>query len=281
MILEKFNATRSATGMFQSCILSGSYGLRECAESVSDVIDIGANVGFFAVAARVLCPNAQVIAVEPEPKTYQQLLANAKHLRIQPVNAGLGPIALRLKYKSGPDLGPFGVRFDPEGSGPDLIPGVTLQQIVRAFNVEPHGLFLKVDCEGGERHLIGDKESEEIIAGCVGIGGEYHFVDSGPTLKDFESWLLSLVGDTHAVTFFDQFRHGKLCEFRAIRKHREPAPYRDASSLLRSVTFVRKVKQAPRKTRRRVYAKGETVELPYEFASHMVCCGYCKYSYFE
>ena len=98
MIIETFNGTRRATGMFQSCVVD-AYGLRQCAHAVESVIDIGANVGFFSVAARVLCPKAQIVSIEPDPTTFEQLLKNVDHLRIQPINAALGtgdPVKLYL-----------------------------------------------------------------------------------------------------------------------------------------------------------------------------------------
>ena len=91
MILDTYNGTRRATGMFESCIKTGSYGLRKCAHAVSSILDIGANVGFFSVTSRILCPDAKVVSLEPDPTTFLQLLANCKHLRIQPINIAFGP----------------------------------------------------------------------------------------------------------------------------------------------------------------------------------------------
>src|SRR3954468_13533302 len=43
---------------------------------VETIIDLGANVGLSAVYFKTKYPNAQVIAVEPEKKNYEQMMKN-------------------------------------------------------------------------------------------------------------------------------------------------------------------------------------------------------------
>lgn len=281
MIIDKFNSIRAGDGMYQSCVLNGSYGLRLCAEAVDAVIDIGANVGFFAVAARMLCPEAQVIALEPHTETFRQLLLNVKHLRVQPVNAGIGTGPIKFRPKASGERGPYGVRFDSDGTGSGIVAGVSLEDILRAFQIEPEGVFIKIDCEGGERHLFEDVASEAIIRASVGIGGEYHTVPNGPSMAEFESWLRSVCHGTHTVEFFQPFRRNQLCEFRAVRHHLPARRQRTLQAETRKVTFTQHVLEARRRKRRKEWNVGESVELPYEKASHSVCCGYCHYSYFQ
>lgn len=274
MIIEAFNGTRRATGMFQTCILTGSYGLRECAESVGAVVDIGANVGFFTVAARVLCPTAQVVAVEPDQATFGQLLQNAKHLRVQPVNVGLGTGAPLRHYEKPPrDRDCHGSRYDVDGNGSQEIRSVRLGQLTQTFQIEPSQVFIKVDCEGGERYLLGDAQAEQIIRQCVGIGGEFHPVRKGPSRNEFEGWLESLVADTHTLTFFQESPLG-ICEFRAVRIKRTKALQAMPTHLKRRVRILSDLKMYRGAMR---WKKEEIAEIDYERASHMVCCRQAEY----
>lgn len=266
MIVSAFNGTRRATGMFESCVRTGSYGLRDCADSVGSIIDIGANVGFFSLMARFLCPDAQVVSVEPDPTSYRDLVQNARHLRIQLVQAGLGDGQPIRRHEVPPAArGCYGTRFDAQGNGKDQCPSYALSRFVEVFGLRD--LFIKIDCEGAERFLIGDPNSEQVIRESVGIGGEFHSLDR--STRDFEKWLHGLVGDTHRIQFFPA--GGASCEFRAVRIDRS-GPTIEAPKT-RKIRFTQDVKMSDG----RKWPSGFVAEEEYEFACHLVHCGYCEY----
>lgn len=55
------------------------------------LLDVGANIGLFAIHLRDLCPEARIIAYEPIPAVYEALAANAAGLTppVEAVNLGL------------------------------------------------------------------------------------------------------------------------------------------------------------------------------------------------
>lgn len=269
MICEGFNFSKRASGMFQSCVQNGSYGLRECAHAVGSVIDIGANVGFFSVAARMLCSDARIISLEPDESIYAQLVSNAKHLRIGTVRAGLGDgKPLRLVAKHARERGCYGVRYEQDGNGP-AVRSVALPQIVSTFGIAPAGLFLKIDCEGAEHYLVGNSEAENIMRQSVGIGGEFHPAPEGVAQPNYKEWLTDILSATHAVTFATLFRSG-IREFKAIRK--ELAQNEHPTSQV-AVRFLRKCRMKDKP----VYNAGESFSFEWEFACHLVHCDYAEF----
>jgi FkbM family methyltransferase len=69
------------------------------------VIDVGANVGQFAVAAAMVFPNAAIHTFEPDPKSVERLRANTSSLRnvtIYPIGLGdsEGTVELRVNSHS-------------------------------------------------------------------------------------------------------------------------------------------------------------------------------------
>ena len=269
MICETFNGTRRAFGMFETCIANDSYGFRECHGSVGSVIDIGANVGFFSVAARVLCPAARIVSIEPDEATYAQLVGNAKHMRIGTVRAGLGDgQALQLFAKHARERGCYGTRYDQNGNGPS-VRSITLPQIVSAFSIEPRHLFLKIDCEGAEHYLVGNEEAESILKQTVGIGGEFHPAPAGVTQPNYKKWLLDMLSETHRVTFSTLFRSG-IREFKAVRKSLPQAVFPESQV---SVKFLKDCNMKHRPT----YAEGETRMFDWQFACQLVHCGYGEF----
>ncbi|MBX2800075.1 MAG: FkbM family methyltransferase, partial [Myxococcales bacterium] len=77
--------------LLQEIILDDVYGIRGLDHGrVQYVLDVGANIGFFAVMARMLYPRAKIIAVEPIPATLDILRQNIAELDIAVDTCALG-----------------------------------------------------------------------------------------------------------------------------------------------------------------------------------------------
>ena len=65
--------------------IAASLFLHRCAGFIGDgtVLDVGANVGSYARAIRSLCPNARIICFEPQPRTFQRLMAKCADLSVE------------------------------------------------------------------------------------------------------------------------------------------------------------------------------------------------------
>jgi FkbM family methyltransferase len=116
------------------------------------IVDGGANIGASAMYFSLQYPQAQVLALEPEPSNFELLKLNcASRPQISPINAALWPRPERLSFKDqGAEKWAFAM--EPAGDqGPCL--GKTVDDLM-----QEHGLdridILKLDIEGSERELF-------------------------------------------------------------------------------------------------------------------------------
>eukprot|EP00747_Dinoflagellata_sp_TGD_P006643 gnl/TRDRNA2_/TRDRNA2_116308_c1_seq1.p1 gnl/TRDRNA2_/TRDRNA2_116308_c1~~gnl/TRDRNA2_/TRDRNA2_116308_c1_seq1.p1 ORF type:complete len:218 (+),score=36.33 gnl/TRDRNA2_/TRDRNA2_116308_c1_seq1:74-655(+) len=133
------------------------------------VIDIGANVGGVSVAAAKLYPEAQIIAVEPDPTTYRYMMWNLKINNVTdhvwPLNAGVCSSGTHVTYS---------VRtMEGLQKHPDEVPCISLADLFALFQVGEVAL-LKVDCEGCEFHLFSSPAVSLLLPRVRRLVGEFH-----------------------------------------------------------------------------------------------------------
>ena len=129
------------------------YGVLNVKDRV--VVDVGAFVGDSAIYF-VLRGAKKVYAVEPHPGAYQEMLENIRlnnlKDRIIPINAALGSKHGIIKIPS-VDIDSTGVMYyGLSNSGNFEVPMITLEQLIKEYNIEPD--VLKMDCEGCEFDII-------------------------------------------------------------------------------------------------------------------------------
>ncbi len=125
--------------------------------------DIGANIGYYSIAAGILHPSAQVFAFEPTPATYLELVSNIKLNDARNIK----PIQVALSDVSGESL----IFYDEKESGAssfcnirDSADALTLSVQTKTLDsfVEERGVcpdFIKCDVEGAELSVLrGSKE---------------------------------------------------------------------------------------------------------------------------
>lgn len=122
-----------------------------------DILDIGANVGSFALWATARWPGSVVTSYEPHPGTFEFLKRNTHQRRdINPVNAALFP--------GGQKTATFMSRFAGDGesglaayAGDTFVAGAQVQSYEVAV-VDPARIaspdIVKIDIEGGEGDVL-------------------------------------------------------------------------------------------------------------------------------
>ena len=122
-----------------------------------DILDIGANVGSFALWATARWPGSVVTSYEPHPGTFEFLKRNTDRRRdIRPVNAALFPGGLKTAV--------FVSRFAGDGesglasyAGDTFVDGAMVERYEVAV-VDPASLpsadIVKIDIEGGEGDVL-------------------------------------------------------------------------------------------------------------------------------
>ena len=122
-----------------------------------DILDIGANVGAFAIWAALRWPGSRIFSYEPNPGTFAMLKRNtAAFANVSCFNSALFPGA-RLRE-------PFFARFDGDGEGglvtyaSDTFEARVVKPSFEVSVVDPATLpsadVVKIDIEGGEAAVL-------------------------------------------------------------------------------------------------------------------------------
>jgi FkbM family methyltransferase len=161
---------------FFTCFIRNEYGLRQQLSGVRTILDIGANVGFFSVAARSRYPQAKIHAYEPNPRVLPFLKANTDQLEIsinpEAVGGDDGKVSICDKGASN--------QARTVASSDGSIPQVSLQTAIDRLGGAVD--LLKLDCEGAEWEMFRHAEPWTHVRN---IRMEYHLFH-GETPQDVE-----------------------------------------------------------------------------------------------
>lgn len=167
---------------FIACFIRNDYGLRHRLAGVQTIIDVGANLGFFSIAARGRYPQATIHAYEPNPRVLPYLNSNLSNLKIdvyaEAVGAHNGLVSMM-------DTGPSNqARTCSSENGEIAMIGFDqmIQRIGGAVDL------LKLDCEGAEWELFQLRDCWKHIRN---LRMEYHLFH-GETFRQLEETLHSL-----------------------------------------------------------------------------------------
>ncbi|MEX0321201.1 MAG: FkbM family methyltransferase [Puniceicoccaceae bacterium] len=149
----------------RSIIYDDCYGLRSLREEVNTIVDVGANIGLFSLAARDVFPKAEIFCYEPNPKI-QSILRN-----------NLGKLTVNISDEA---VGIEDGMVEIDNTGGSLFSktkssrsGSIKKSAFRKIIERAGGRIdlLKLDCEGAEWELFEDTEGFRKIQNIV---MEYH-----------------------------------------------------------------------------------------------------------
>lgn len=150
---------------FVEILLDDCYGLEELSQPILKVLDIGANVGLFSIAARNKFPQAVIHAYEPNP--YLE-----KHLQIQADNANFNYFMEAVGLEDGKVSLEFhedSVQTRSTVNQAGAITQVAFRQTIERLGGSVD--LAKVDCEGAEWLLFQDKANWQLVQN---LSLEYH-----------------------------------------------------------------------------------------------------------
>lgn len=170
---------------FVELLFADSYGLDNVPRPVRHVVDIGANVGLFCLAARLAFPSAVIHAYEPNPQLEPYLRRQAEIAEatywMEAVGLESGTVSLEVHPDS------VLTRSHPDQKG--SIPACAFHDVVNRIGGSVD--LVKIDCEGAEWDLWEDHEAWSLVAN---VTGEYHLV--GERTHDDARCMLSRLGFT-------------------------------------------------------------------------------------
>lgn len=213
-MVERLNKTTSQ--VYGEIVGKDCYKMNDWPNNFFDIIlDIGANVGVFTIYAHMRHPKATIYAYEPCKETYQRLLQNTWYLKeVNCFNEALGDGEPLIICDTGwPACNLFLKKEEakPETSANEYsVPSRTLIQIFKDCKVGQK-YCVKIDCEGGERFILDNKETIDLIKKVHSFSVEVHFppkIDSPhrfssfPTWERYNSWIHDNFEKTHDILYY-------------------------------------------------------------------------------
>jgi FkbM family methyltransferase len=202
-------------------VLNGEYESGYFGEGLK-ILDIGANVGSFAIWANLRWPNSTIYSYEPHPGTFNFLLENVRKLN----NVSCHNIAV---YPSDRQTEPFWSRFPGDGQAGiaavlrEIGDKLSDKDIIEVPVLHPRDLpvadVVKLDVEGAEADIICAMDTSRTSL----ILLEYHSIKIRSRIKeflankftlafeDYERWENSAVEeDCSGRMFFVNKHHNRL-----------------------------------------------------------------------
>lgn len=150
---------------FVEILLDDCYGLEKLSRPILNVLDIGANVGLFSIAARNRFPQAVIHAYEPNPhiEKYLQIQASTAGFDYFMEAVGLEDGKVSLDFRE--DSVQTRSNVDEAGEIPQVAFRKTIERIGGSVDL------VKVDCEGAEWLLFQDPDPWQSVHN---LSLEYH-----------------------------------------------------------------------------------------------------------
>jgi FkbM family methyltransferase len=150
----------------------------------SVVIDVGANIGDFAVMAAGECPAGRVVAVEPLRSAGSIIEAQARLNNLRNITWVHAVLSDRNGTSS---ANPLGSPYDTAEGAAEQVDSRTLPQLMSDFHLQRVDL-LKLDCEGAEWDIL--PAAEAVLPRIRQIAMEFH-CERGWTAEKLANWLRS------------------------------------------------------------------------------------------
>jgi len=169
-------------GFLRHAIEREDYTKKEFALRATDtVIDIGANIGAFAVYAAKQASRGRVLAFEPASDNYELLARNAALNRLSnltPVRAAVAGQtgSLTLYRASGSGAHSTMAGHLSVTTGTESVEALSLDDVFRRYRIDRCDL-LKLNCEGAEFEIL-YSAPDAVLARIDRIAMEYHATES-------------------------------------------------------------------------------------------------------
>lgn len=165
------------------------------------VLDVGACVGHFSVAARCLWPDAKIVAVEPDTDNFESLVDNTRGMGVVYIKGALGVQPIYRLEGLNEQLHSY-ISYMRAATLPISVHTKLVKVDVNAFELNDlvHCMrgagLVKIDCEFGDT-AAQTHEATEVLKTVRAWRFEKHFIDERDP-EYFGGWLHRFA-DTHDV----------------------------------------------------------------------------------
>lgn len=176
------------SGLYGEVVTADTYRLRDVKFQPELIFDIGANVGIFTRFARSLFPKAKIISVEPNPDNcaHFRKFTDLASIVLMEYALGTGDVyhGTTACNGSGETYLSAGLGY-PAASMEEAValkagiehcrvPSLTLAEIASPHLTPDKKYLIKIDCEGAENTIWGDRESMDVLRKADYIAMEVH-----------------------------------------------------------------------------------------------------------
>ncbi|MHA2401911.1 MAG: hypothetical protein ACXADH_02885 [Candidatus Kariarchaeaceae archaeon] len=211
---------------FRNIVARDIYHLRDIEPGLVDYFfDFGANIGFTSIMAKHLFPFAKVVAIEPCREIHQYLSQNLAMYDIKIDDRALGD-GSDLHFKERGHI--LDGSFVKEDLGTYTVNSAPLYTFLQDYGCTKDANYvLKMNCEGGEHFIKGDKHAEFAFVNAMQVGMMIHYrspmtpFEEWPEWKDADTWIRSLFQNTHYIKYHTSNK-GKGRGFYHLRKQYMP-----------------------------------------------------------
>ena len=211
------NSTNDGGSEVNIIVYKDSYHIRQYPMDTFDfILDVGANVGIYSVFMRMLHPHTPIVALEPCKETFGYLRTNTDMLNINLVEAAFGNPNVPLYFSPREKADLLNTIFADKPIGDNYqVKVLSIADILKNYNLDitKENHCLKFDCEGGEKHLIGDPVAEEAIIKSRHTAMEVHFYSRGTPFdywvkwEVYNDWINDTFSKTHNIVYHSSNKH--------------------------------------------------------------------------
>ena len=148
----QFLAEDGVDADFITCVLRNTYGLGHQLAGIRTIVDVGANFGFFSLAARARYPDAAIHAYEPNPRILPLLRANAGGFEVQIHAEALGAQDGAVNLIDDGPSNQARIGASEKNAPTSEVHQVSLETVVKRAGGRID--LLKLDCEGAEWEIL-------------------------------------------------------------------------------------------------------------------------------
>jgi FkbM family methyltransferase len=159
-------------GMVMNIITDDEYGLKGIG-NLNCVVDIGSNIGVFAVHAATRFPGVLLHCYEPDPRNEEDLRFNTATIQATCYAEAVSDVCGYVRFSCEPNTVSSRISRDNRGQTQEKVinvESVNLQKVIDRLGCSGVGSLLKLDCEGAEYEIL----LQDSVTFFENIVGEFH-----------------------------------------------------------------------------------------------------------